>query len=98
MVESFWRPCYNQLVADALINNFDLAKAAANVQRSTSQCVNCPIITISLAWTVLEKPMQVSAGASFVSTDNDLSKTSSYLAGGLAVNWGDRPMGVAFGV
>lgn len=84
--KAFGDPLLNQLVADALINNFDLAKAAANVQEARANAGTAQSL-LSPRLDGVGKANASKRRASFVSTDNDLSKTSSYLAGGLAVNW-----------
>lgn len=83
---AFADPLLDQLVADALANNLDLAKAAANIDEAranagAARALLSPRVDGVAKGSVTQRQLNLTM------TDDEFNKTNAMAAAGLAVNW-----------
>jgi outer membrane protein, multidrug efflux system len=84
--QAFNDPTLNQLVADALANNLDLAKAAANIAEARANAVAAKALTqprVDAVGKAGGTQRQISVGTN----SEDFNKFTSSAAAGIGINW-----------
>lgn len=84
--KAFGDPALDQLVDEALVNNLDLAKAAANIEEAranagAARALLSPRVDGLVKGGVSQRQLNLTM------TEDDFNKTSGMAAAGLAVNW-----------
>ncbi len=84
--KAFGDPVLDQLIADALINNYDLAKAAANVKEARANAGSAAALLSPRVDGVAQVAVSRRQFSTAVSPD-EFNNTSSYGAVGIGIQW-----------
>lgn len=84
--KAFGDPVLDQLISDALLNNYDLAKAAANIKEARANAGSAAALLSPRVDGIVQAGISKNQFTTAVASD-DFGKTSSQMAAGLGVQW-----------